>query len=65
VQLNDGADYDGGDLEVSLGTNDKRVARTKGTVIMFPSYMRHRVLPVTRGTRYSLVAWLGGNAPFR
>jgi PKHD-type hydroxylase len=65
VQLNDGADYDGGDLEISLGTTDKRVTRKKGTVILFPSYMRHRVLPVTRGIRYSLVAWLGGNAPFR
>jgi PKHD-type hydroxylase len=65
VQLNDGADYDGGDLEVSLGTTDKRATRKKGAVVLFPSYMRHRVLPVTRGMRYSLVAWLGGNAPFR
>jgi len=53
VQLNDGADYDGGDLEVSLGTTDKRATRKKGSVILFPSYMRHRVLPVTRGIRWS------------
>ena len=53
VQLNDGADYDGGDLEVSLGTTNKRATRKKGSVILFPSYMRHRVLPVTRGIRWS------------
>ncbi len=65
VQLNGPDDYEGGDLEVSLGTTDKIATRKKGAMVLFPSYMRHRVLPVTRGTRYSLVAWLGGTAPFR
>ena len=35
-----------------------------GTVIVFPSYMVHKVNPVTKGTRYSLVAWFVGE-PFQ
>ena len=35
-----------------------------GTVIIFPSYTHHRVSPVTKGTRYSVVAWYGG-PPFK
>jgi PKHD-type hydroxylase len=65
VLLNDGADYEGGDLEVSLGTTNKMAGRKKGTVTVFPSYALHRVLPITRGTRYSLVAWIVGSEPFR
>lgn len=65
VQLNDSSEYDGGDLEISLGPTNKLASRKKGAMIIFPSYTRHRVLPVTRGTRYSLVAWFGGSAPFR
>jgi PKHD-type hydroxylase len=34
--------------------------REKGTVIMFPSYLLHRVTPVTKGVRKSLVLWVGG-----
>tara|TARA_R100001224_G_scaffold113728_1_gene100329 strand:+ start:586 stop:1152 length:567 start_codon:yes stop_codon:yes gene_type:complete len=32
----------------------------QGTAIFFPSYMKHGVVPVTKGTRYSLVCWVGG-----
>ena len=65
VLLNDPAEYDGGDLEVSIGSDNKICARSKGAVILFPSYALHRVTPVTRGTRYSLVAWIVGATPFR
>ena len=34
--------------------------RDKGAVVVFPSWVRHRVTPVTRGTRYSAVAWFNG-----
>ena len=36
---------------------------SKGSIIVFPSFVWHRVKPVTSGTRYSLVAWHLGN-PF-
>jgi len=35
-----------------------------GSVIVFPSFLEHRVTPVTKGTRYSLVAWFVG-PPFK
>jgi len=57
--LND--DYDGGQLDI-WGYNQN--AHKKGSIIFFPSWMIHRVTPVTKGTRYSLVAWFVG-APFK
>ena len=33
-----------------------------GTMILFPSYVLHRVSEVTKGTRYSLVGWAHGNS---
>ena len=34
--------------------------RKAGCVFIFPSFMMHRVTPVTKGTRKSFVLWLGG-----
>ena len=34
--------------------------REQGCCTVFPSYVLHQVTPVTKGTRYSLVAWIGG-----
>jgi len=65
IQLNDPSEYDGGELEISVGTKNRIATRDKGAVILFPSYALHRVLPITRGTRYSLVAWIVGNQPLR
>jgi PKHD-type hydroxylase len=60
IQLSRPEDYDGGDLELLYGTEPQKLARARGTLIVFPSFMLHRVTPVTRGTRWSLVAWIGG-----
>ena len=46
-----------------LDTNQKpprESLRKKGTVLVFPSFMRHKVEPVTKGIRKSLVAWIEG-----
>ena len=59
VQLND--DYEGGELELWRGQNPVAALKKKGTVVIFPSYMLHRVTPVTKGTRNSLVLWIGGD----
>jgi PKHD-type hydroxylase len=32
----------------------------QGTTIIFPSYLMHRVNPVTRGNRFTLVSWVHG-----
>ena len=60
VQLSDPADYDGGDFEFSEVEALPETAKYKGTVMVFPSYLAHRVTPVTRGVRRSLVAWFSG-----
>jgi len=61
VQLSDGDEYEGGDLQLWPGGTYPLVApRGKGNVVIFPSFLMHRVTPVTRGTRKSFVLWLGG-----
>ena len=64
VQLSDPEDYEGGDLELFRGGNMKgpfiKAERNAGCVFLFPSYMMHRVTPVTKGVRKSFVLWLGG-----
>lgn len=65
LQLTDSNEYDGCDLELITGGRDvAKMKRDRGTLIMFPSYILHRVTPITRGTRHSLVGWITG-APFK
>ena len=56
------AERDGCDLELSYGDGAVAAPRGLGTVAAFPSYVLHRVSPVSRGTRKSLVAWVSGPA---
>ena len=60
IQLSDPEHYDGGDLELLYGTEPQKLDRSRGALIVFPSFMLHRVTPVTRGARWSLVAWILG-----
>ena len=56
------SEFEGGDLELQA---EGKVAKIKqGQAIFFASFIRHRVKPVTRGRRQSLVMWFGG-APFK
>ena len=57
--------YQGGELcfHESI-SSEVDIVNSQGTVIIFPSFMVHRVTPVTRGMRYSLVGWVYG-PPFR
>jgi PKHD-type hydroxylase len=72
LSLEDGDKYEGGDFEFDLRNDSESKpvvmkcaeARKKGTLIFFPSYVWHRVTPVTSGTRYSLVIWNRG-LPYR
>lgn len=56
VLLNDPDEFEGGDLMLM---GDKANLK-KGSVIAFPSFYPHKVTPVTKGTRYSMVGWLEG-----
>ena len=58
ISLSNPDTYDGGEFEFFDGT--KPDIKDQGTVIVFPSFVRHRVTPVTRGIRYSLVNWFVG-----
>jgi PKHD-type hydroxylase len=59
VELSDPSEYEGGELQINTGQIIVP-EKDKGTVIIFPSYLLHRVTPVTRGTRRSLVLWING-----
>ena len=55
-------EFEGGDLELM---KEGKIAKLKqGQAIFFASFIRHRVTPVIRGNRKSLVMWFGGT-PFR
>lgn len=60
LQLSDPDDYEGGDLEFKFGEEHQTASRERGMIALFPSWTLHRVTPVTKGTRYSLVAWVSG-----
>jgi len=60
VQLSDPSEYEGGELQLQTGNNPITPSNLKGTVVLFPSYMLHRVKPVTKGLRKSMVLWSGG-----
>lgn len=64
--LSDPKDYKGGELEFNFNNpeNSKKnnIRKCKeilprGSIVVFPSFVWHRVCPVTKGTRYSLVIW--------
>ena len=72
VNLSDETEYEGGDFEFNFrnqddGSTQPQICteiRTKGSIVVFPSFVWHRVNPVTSGTRHSLVLWNLGR-PFR
>jgi PKHD-type hydroxylase len=64
VQLSEPDAYTGGDLEVMPGSNTIAADRARGAATLFPSFVLHRVTPVTTGERHSLTVWCHG-APFR
>jgi PKHD-type hydroxylase len=65
VQLSESDEYEGGDLELfrggSMNGSFIQAERNAGCVFLFPSYIMHRITPVTRGIRKSFVLWLGGS----
>lgn len=67
IALNDATEYEGGQLQLLTGLTVDGKPKVKtadlskaGNAVMFPSYMDHRVTPVTRGTRATCVTWLFG-----
>ena len=59
--LSDDDEYEGGQLDFNLSEENLLIPeQKKGRVIAFPSFMLHRVNPVTSGIRKSIVIWVTG-----
>ena len=60
ILLND--QFEGGDLNTFFGgENLSKVDLKKGTIVIYPSYTLHQVSEVTKGTRYAIIGWAGGD----
>lgn len=60
LQLSDSGEYEGGTLEINIGSQVLEVPKQLGLITFFPSFLLHRVTPLTSGVRKSLVTWLCG-----
>ena len=60
IQLTNPEDYEGGELYLYNDDKGNLMDKTQGTLIIFPSYVLHEVMPVTKGERNSLVTWVTG-----
>jgi PKHD-type hydroxylase len=67
IQLSDDSDYEGGEFKIgdpyvnkAFLNDNKDVLKKRGTGIVFPSFLAHKVSPVTKGVRKSLVVWFEG-----
>lgn len=59
IPLNSPEEYKGGELMFNYGQSVTQEQQC-GSAIVFPSYVLHKVSPVTEGARYSLVSWAHG-----
>jgi PKHD-type hydroxylase len=60
LQLSDPSEYEGGNLEFMIGKDGNSAKKERGLVVAFPAYRLHRVTPVTKGVRKSIVIWTTG-----
>lgn len=69
LSLSDPSEYKGGEFEFNIDTDEGRKnivcteVKEKGSIVVFPSHVKHKINPITKGTRYSLVLWYQGD-PF-
>lgn len=59
ILLSDPSDFEGGELQFK-NTEDQKILTKQGSIIVFPSFIEHKVTPVTKGVRYSAVTWSSG-----
>ena len=60
IQLTNPEEYEGGELYLYNNDKGTLMDKAQGTLIIFPSYVLHEVMPVTKGERNSLVTWVTG-----
>lgn len=64
IQLSDPSEYEGGETVFNTGT-EHVLPKTQGQIAVFPSFVLHKVNPVTSGRRYALVLWFSGGERFK
>lgn len=65
VQLSDPKSYEGGTVLFKASEVERELPRDQGQIAIFPSFILHKVNPVTKGKRYALVAWVSGPERFK
>jgi PKHD-type hydroxylase len=62
IPINDPSEWEGGEFQLQTGTPEEpmTVEQKRGTAIIFPSFLIHRVTPIVSGVRKSLVIWVVG-----
>jgi PKHD-type hydroxylase len=58
--LSDSNSYEGGNFTMKTGEYEFEVEQKRGRILFFPSFFLHKVHPVTKGVRKSIVAWVEG-----
>jgi PKHD-type hydroxylase len=66
IQLSSPEEYKGGELILKnlSAWSEITASKERGTAVVFPSFIPHKVTELTEGNRLSLVSWIGGH-PFR
>lgn len=65
AQLSNINDYQGCELLINNHGGEITGTKERGSIHLFPSYMPHKVTPITNGIRYALVIWIHGPKRFR
>jgi PKHD-type hydroxylase len=60
LQLSAPEDYEGGTFETMGGSEPCALDKKRGLIAAIPSWRLHRVTPVTKGIRKTLVVWIAG-----
>lgn len=65
AQMSSFNDYEGCELIINNHGEEIIGTKERGSVHLFPSYLQHKVTPITKGERYALVIWIHGSNRFR
>lgn len=60
IQLSNPEDYEGGRLQLEYDDIPANKFKNKGDLLIFPSFLKHKVHPVTKGVRLSIASWYRG-----
>ncbi|HEY4124329.1 MAG TPA: Fe2+-dependent dioxygenase, partial [Rhizomicrobium sp.] len=56
--LTEPEDYDGGELVIEDSFGEQKVKLAAGDMVLYPATSRHRVNPITRGSRWASFFWI-------